>query len=693
MLTQEGNVIGTLVHAAPVNVCSFCTLANFDHLLLSCGDDRSISLWDLRTQDVVHNSGVISPCPLLSMYVSADGNPMVITGNAEGGIFVHALDGLPSCRFTFNLIKRIETMSMIEKSGSNDLKKLPASTLSIYNITVPEPLHVLPRKHDDDAVSSKPIIFTPTTVATPVMKTKFYLHTPAFLIELDAQTLEISSWSMVVDLTRTLKGATEMIFYSALLCTSNSSLVICQFVNETIRFISIEDILPSTSGALENGTDIELAIPIFPTKPLPACSILRGSAASETANSNSVRKNNSASEKPPPATFHRNIRSSGYGSVKPRKLFGRDSSKPAKSETNKTKSVPPVLRHFPIDATPVQTEDVALNKLFRFSNLHSAGIRRLQWSSSGNTIATASWDGCVATVRVPSSMLYREKSTDKQELQINKMELFARDCLQVDWSFHSYQGASAVQLSQRKASYVAAKKQMSRGIEAPVLLASSPNTVKICSPARREELFSIPIDEFATSSFSIAGSQFFYEDKVILVCRHSSLMSFHYSMSPSEDCTQRYFLNGKLDIPDGCVASAATGINSPRSTTFFVATTSRAIHAFDLGENKVLKTWEYAHNTIPHALAVPDSSYAANLEAAHFNILASASITGSVHSKEGINVWDLRSANKCLSLYGHQHKSASVGCGIQFSPDIRYLAAGSEDNVSISCCCVNSYRF
>lgn len=179
---------------------------------------------------------------------------------------------------------------------------------------------------------------------------------------------------------------------------------------------------------------------------------------------------------------------------------------------------------------------------------------------------------------------------------------------------------------------------------------------------------------------------------------------------------------GQLALPRSHI-TALTALNVPRSPCVVLATSDRSLHIVDLGEagGRVARTIGpaarstasagAAATTSPSAapsslggtsaafepvaaravdhLALPRTAHANGTASAgdfHLLLAAAPAGEGGREADGGLNLWDLRTggAHPVASFRGHEHR-LSLPLGAEFSPCLRYVATGSEDQ------CVHVY--
>ncbi|KFP46257.1 WD repeat-containing protein 27, partial [Cathartes aura] len=139
-------------HLAPVTAAEFCTWEK--NMLISVSEDRtfkarklclsllffSLKVWDYSTSQLIHQSGVLTAFPLLSLLIDEE-NKQIIAGCAEGQLWIFSLisDHDYRCVAHINLKKKQEKFcNKVWKSGKEIGEGQNTSKLCKTNNTRPE---------------------------------------------------------------------------------------------------------------------------------------------------------------------------------------------------------------------------------------------------------------------------------------------------------------------------------------------------------------------------------------------------------------------------------------------------------------------------------------------------------------------------------------------------------------------------
>jgi hypothetical protein len=169
------------------------------------------------------------------------------------------------------------------------------------------------------------------------------------------------------------------------------------------------------NSATTNSTDATViiaapALPtplsLFPTAPLSSDSPLRNF---EFKTPTKARKGRNSSIRNKPVTFHRNIRSSGYGKKAPiMTLHGKKKKRPSKYRTSTTSATTNhTAEEYPIDCNAPKnhqrSHQYAMDGQNLKGSLHNGPITGIQYTRDANYVATCSADRTATSMRLPCS--------------------------------------------------------------------------------------------------------------------------------------------------------------------------------------------------------------------------------------------------------------------------------------------------
>lgn len=434
----------------------------------------------------------------------------------------------------------------------------------------------------------------------------------------------------------------------------------------------------------------------------------------------------------------RRVQSSGYGSVKPRALFGADRAAPPSrgrrapatlAATPYPPSTPPLtvtdeggcqavsgLRLEP-QASSQAPAAAGRGGIYATARSVPRGIGHcaVAWASSGNALAVGFVDGSVGTVSMPGAWRAAAMRGDSLAATLGvshgSVRVYRTGCSKptgVAWSHTSFPAAAPRTLRQAAGTSAPLIPSRRRGVGvsasgAVSLLAGwgvGGEAVHLWGAASEVPLLTV------TPPASVSAATFAYGDRLLCVASGRSLLLYTFRVPAAVEATSTVLgsptgppaqntstLVCDVEVaPEGSTITAMAAMNAPKAVLAAVATSDKSIHVVDLAVGRVLITLPHAHPRAAHALALPSASHAASLPSATYHTLLSAapvsSATGSVAGTAGSSaalVWDMRcSAGSntvpVASLSGHLHRASSPGCGVAISPCGMLAALGSDDN-------------
>lgn len=442
----------------------------------------------------------------------------------------------------------------------------------------------------------------------------------------------------------------------------------------------------------------------------------------------------------------RSVRSSGYGSVKPRAMFGADSrcGKSAGSSSKPPSSSLAGLQYPPQTAPPGNVDAIGTSSLgvlchvtavspppavVSSSGFFSAaraavrgmGVTSAQWSSTGNSLCVGYADGSVATASMPSvwrkAVVRGDAALAVQcAASVRRYSTQSSRPARALWSHHAYAVAAGRQLKQAaggsSADLLGSQRDMLQaGASAPLLVGwgSGSDAVHVWGTAADVPLLVMDPETTGTRG-GVVDAGFVYGDAALAVAREGSVHLHRLQLREGVDGTasvaaglqQRHPRGNNSKLLASCTVAqgdagkitAMATMNAPRATLAVAATSDRALHIVDLAVGAVALTLRDTHTRAVHALALPCSSHAASLAPAGMHTLLSAAPSDSAAvaaagraANSGVLVWDLRccggaSSAPVASLSGHSHRSAAHRGCLALSPCGQYAAVGSDDNAT-----------
>jgi len=364
-----------------------------------------------------------------------------------------------------------------------------------------------------------------------------------------------------------------------------------------------------------------------------------------------------------PVTFHKSIKSSGYGSVPPvRHLFSKNKMKKTGSRAVDTVLNSRLDRTYPMNANVIN-QFQPLNSEISSKLAHAGAVLKVKYSADGSLLGSCSSDRSARVSKVP---ILKHKGDG------TVLVGHAGTVNTIDFSYSSNLLSN---------NYTQSLKNVT---ERPLVLTSSDD-----STARLWSTFvSYPLAIFSPST-SVSHASFYYMDKFVVLASGSQVSMYSYNLEdigPADDlkAQQRRNKQRQTDLPNQAVVStwdskgeahniiALATVNSFLSHLLFVARSDRTLAVIDASSDKVCRLVK--SNRPSHNIALPtSSSYSSHPTNAYDMFVTSSTDLGGC-----LSLWDLRTQECVKQFTGHKNRSQNIGANI--SPCMRFIATGSEDN-------------
>uniref|UniRef100_A0A061S725 Wd repeat-containing protein 27-like n=1 Tax=Tetraselmis sp. GSL018 TaxID=582737 RepID=A0A061S725_9CHLO len=422
----------------------------------------------------------------------------------------------------------------------------------------------------------------------------------------------------------------------------------------------------------QEGDPARCHLSIFPRGPLPEGSMLKVAGGAEApARSKSMSKapglnRRKASLRNMPVTFHSKVKSSGYGATpsaqrlcqRPGALHAqRAANHRARSQTV-SHGVPEqfeALKQYPVDCDPI-TSLQPKHRLPNNARLHAGPIFRLAYSPDGTKLATASADKTGRVLRLPLSR-HQGDGTD----------LIGHNAGVTCVSWSSDGNMLLTSSADRSARLWSASR--------PDPLLSLTHTKK--SHPRNGSQADSRSRENPLFNAEVRSAQFLCQDRFIVLASQNKLHVYSYKIcdDPEDDINRlkndhSYKHRGSLQSDSQAVLDV-TCANQFTSHLALASGSNRSVEVFDLSAGKVARTIRDGHSRPIHSvvLNVPPNYVSHSREA--YELFATAAQDGHVR------LWDLR-VGRCIRCFSG-HSARQQACRPAFSPCLRYLSVGSED--------------
>mmetsp|Transcript_5240 Transcript_5240/g.9262 ORF Transcript_5240/g.9262 Transcript_5240/m.9262 type:complete len:751 (+) Transcript_5240:258-2510(+) len=381
-----------------------------------------------------------------------------------------------------------------------------------------------------------------------------------------------------------------------------------------------------------------------------------------------------------PVTFHKTIRSSGYGSVPPVQRMFSGVVKP-KRKVKGSRGIETALmsrlsdqKTYPCDCGVTrQRQTFSRDNDIEAKLAHGAAVLKVCYSPDGSLLGSCSTDKSTRVTRLPLSQFQGDG-----KVLVGHQGVVSS----VDFSYSS--------------TIIGGSKIPQRPL---ILTGSQDGTARIwCSSLSSPLATLAPPRGEGVDYGPVTQASFYYLDKFVLVGCGSQVRLHQYLVD--EDCAvpsknlkaqqqknRRKQQNGGPSPNQRIVANwdskteaktvtSFSAINSFLSHLVVVARSDRSIVVIDTGANtysRLIPSTD-TDDRATHTIVLPNSTtYASHPTSAYDMFISSSTSAGG-----SISVWDLRARERVQCLQGHKNRVHPVGAAI--SPCMRYIATGSEDN-------------
>eukprot|EP00775_Hariotina_reticulata_P012463 gene12463-12598_t len=411
-----------------------------------------------------------------------------------------------------------------------------------------------------------------------------------------------------------------------------------------------------------------------------------------------------------PVTFHKQIKSSGYGFLQPKVQLGKAKPAPVKLQPGLSRGVMPLAqqlaahRQYPMDSRPPVVHHPEIMLPDNQPVHPAAGIVRVAYSGDGCRLLTGATDHTARCMLLPLTKNAGTGPTfcghkgpltcvgwsHSGELVITA----SADRTARIWSCGSptqlitlgtEHHQSAAPLAGPASSHQAVKMSISgscTGGSGNTTLgrpASSKPQAGGGKPHQQQQQKQL---KFLSA---ITAAQFFHMDELVLLASGNSLHLYRYHLAagPYDDDIRRlkscgsYSLAAAYSSSCQLIANVAAP-NSFRSNIVLLACSNRSIEVMDAETMQVACAISDAHSRPVTRLVQPGASPFASLPREVNELFASSAPDGL------IKLWDVRcGASGCVrSFSGHKCSRSQVPLGLALSPCMRFLATGSDDQAA-----------
>lgn len=323
-----------------------------------------------------------------------------------------------------------------------------------------------------------------------------------------------------------------------------------------------------------------------------------------------------------PVTFHKKVKSSGYGS-----------SNKATAKKQPTKRTAPIMESLPVSPDPANT--------WTGGKLYNSAVFQLAFSPDGTRLGVCGSESTCFLVKLPVSRFKGERTP---------LIGHEQSVTSLSWSSNS----------------------------SLVLTSSQDHSVKLWAAAGSNPglcLFTLPCESLC--------SQLYYQDRFIAVTDVEKVKLFTYKLTdPNEkDDVKRlqarckYKERGHMAHPSAQTVTCFAAQNLFHSHLMLLAGSNKVISVWDIDKLAEARQIDDPHRKSIHCLRLLKPSLAVsspNYDSGNLFLTAAAD--------NEIHIWDLRQAAMVMQLAGHTNSAQEING--DFSPTGLLVAYGSEDRAA-----------
>uniref|UniRef100_A0A8C2SXD1 WD repeat domain 27 n=1 Tax=Coturnix japonica TaxID=93934 RepID=A0A8C2SXD1_COTJA len=619
-------------HLAPVTAAEFCTREK--NMLISISEDRSFKIWDYSTGLLIHQSGVFTGFPLLSLLVDEE-KRQIITGSAEGQLWIFSLisDHNYCCVTRIDLKKEQEKFyNKIWKSEEELGERQNASELCRTSSMKPEgpveaSLPVLLIEHCDYSVC----FHKEENESCVQNRSYFWIGTSTGLLLINSANLELEAFLCYKDYSGlSIRFARSC----SLMKKAVNGKVLCLVTSMFEDMITVLEVNPALlltsqqSGTCKSGNEESLSV-------IARCPLLPKSPLCTNLNKNKNKKHLSKTErvkstrKDQPLVFHNKIKSSGY-TASPRMTMFTPNTNLKKNEVLKCKtSFKCTSKEYPLESSPpiISSREISIG-------FEPTRICCIQYSGDGNYLACG--------------------------LANKTVLIFNSDLTNTHHVFGGHDGVvNSVDWSHDKKWIVSA---------------SDDRTVRVWSVCKNEAALILGKEMFHRA---VGFAQFYFMDTFMLLCCGAEFYLLSCHLDAAKDDLRRYKrksickLVETFPMASTMEITSLSAVNDFYSYIVLTAGSNRALEVFDLNAGRSTAVIPEAHTRAVHQICQNKGSAFSTQKPEDYNLFMTTAVG------DGIKLWDLRTL-KCERRF-EGHSSRSYPCGIAVSPCGKFIASGSDD--------------
>ncbi|KAG5831364.1 hypothetical protein ANANG_G00302970 [Anguilla anguilla] len=622
-------IISLSGHLGAVTAAEFCPWTG--HILVTTSEDRTFKVWDLRTEETLYQSAVLSASPLLSLFISAEKRQLV-TGSANGQVWAFSLPDDFRCR----MVTRVD----LQKVEQRRLKHVEGSPVNEperqLQCLFPGSVH---GEQADTVEISRPILrispcsVLPSSVHDQERGGNFYwIGSSDSLYVLDIDAAELRTTLYLKDypnLTISMAG-------SWAIHEGDKGKTLCLMSSPFESAIALFEVqVPEYSFSPCPWEEILSVIPsgpLLPESPLNAV-LVKKEVSKVSKVSKPIQKPGpdvKVALKDRPVTFHQRVKSSGY-TTRPWNCTSKASSQ--KKNTALIKTRKKIRGIFPEYAEDSGVPTVLCNQASTAER--PIPVCCLQYSGDGKQILCGLGNA--------SALLYKSTLTGTPAVYTGH----DGPINSVDWSFNRQW----------------------------VVTSSEDRTARVWPIGNAEPTLIMGGEKF---SKPVKSAQFYYLDKFLLLSSGNALHLYLYHLDMARDDIKRYHqkslckLVGKFKMSSGTDITCTSAINQLYSYIVLAAGVDRSVEVFDMNVGHICADIPDAHTRAVHHISQNQGSMFSSQAHDLYSLFLTSAAT------DGLKLWDLRTL-RCVRRY-EGHTNRCHPCSSTFSPCGRYIATGSEDN-------------
>ncbi|XP_010197182.2 WD repeat-containing protein 27 [Colius striatus] len=618
-------------HLAPVTAADFCTWEK--SMLISVSEDRTFKVWDYSAGQLIHQSGVLTSFPLLSLLIDEE-NKHLITGCADGQLWIFSLisDHNYRCIAKINLKKEQDKFcNKLWKTGKetdeqqNTFKLCKANRMRPQG-SVETSLPVLLIEHCDFFGLSH----SEENTCSALNTSYYWIGSSSGLFVINLANFELEtflSYKDYSDLSIQFAGScalTRKAVNGKVLCLITSMFEDMTAVLE-VNLAAL--VRTKQSNFLQCGNKNSLSViarySLLTNSPL--CKGLKKNMRKPSSRTLGVK----STVKDQPLVFHNKIKASGYTSA-PRMTMFYPNTNLKKNKVSKWNTGHKCKdKEYPLESYPPIKYEKEISITCK-----PTPICCIQYSGDGEMMACG--------------------LADKTLLVLNS------NLIDTNNVFAGHDGAiNSVGWSHDKKWLISAAED---------------RTLRIWSVCNNEPALVLDKEKFHKA---VRFAQFYFIDTFILLCCGAEFHLLSFYLDTTKDDLKRYRqrsvykLVQKFSMASTMEITSLSAVNDFYSYIVLAAGSNRALEVFDLNAGCSAAVIPEAHTRSIHQICQNKGSSFCTQQHEAYNLFMTTA------AGDGIKLWDLRTLRCERRFEGHSNRC--YPCGIAVSPSGQFIASGSDD--------------